>query len=289
MNNIICIDIGGTRIKAAILRYNIDLLELRNTKVKVSKSLGWLNSSLPEIISKTHPASIFQQNSNLDDYDAISISVPVQVINDGSEICGHYVEKRGLPRDLKRSFENQSNCNVTIMNDAICWLSGALNYCKLCEMEIEYPCLFIALGTSVGIGYSKQIDITQNLELSNHHHYFSHLSQTSEQLVNTGGKVHACLGEKYFASIKNDHKDWTYLNIKADFTNRIIALLLDIKDKNIVDFAELRTIFIGGGNADYVDSNILRNKLEKHLFMLTPNNLQINPDLIPLLGQIKLL
>lgn len=223
------------------------------------------------------------------DYDTISISVPVQVINEGGEICGHYVEKRGLPRNLKKSFENQSNCSVVIINDAICWLSGALNYYKLCGLEIEFSCLFIALGTSVGIGYTKQMNNIENLELSNHNHHFSRLSQVAGQLVDNGGKVHTCLGEKYFTSIRNDHKDWTYLNIKSEFTNRLIALLLDIKDKNIVDFIDLKTIFIGGGNADYVDDDILRSKIEKYIFMLTPNNLQINPDLIPLLGQIKLI
>jgi predicted NBD/HSP70 family sugar kinase len=289
MNNILCIDIGGTRIKAAILKDNIDLLTLKNTKVEVISSLGWLNSSLPQIVSKLHPASIIQQSSNLSDHDYISISVPAQVINNGSEICGHYVEKRGFPREIKNVFEVISNCKVVIINDAICWLSGALNYYKLCEVKIEFPCLFISLGTSVGIGYAKEMEYIENLELSNHNHHFLHLSRASGQLIGNGGKVHACLGEKYFTFLKNDHKNWTYLDIKADFTNRILALLLDIKDKNIVSFIDLKTIFIGGGNANYVNSGILSSALEKNIFMLTPSNLQINPDLIPLLGQIKLL
>lgn len=288
MSNILCIDIGGTRIKAAILRDNIDLFTLKNTKVEVVRSLGWLNSSLPEIVSKTHPASIFQKNSNFNDFDYISIGVPVQVIKDGNEICGHYVQKRGLPRDLKQSFENQCNCRVVIINDAVCWLSGAINYYSLCGIKIKFPCLFIALGTSVGIGYAELMHHIENLELSNHNHRFTHLSQVSGQLIDNGGKAHACLGEKYFNTIKNDHKDWTYLNIKTEFTKRIIALLSDIKDKNIVNFADLKTIFIGGGNAEYVDFDILRNKLEKHVFMITSNNVDINPDLIPLLGQINM-
>jgi hypothetical protein len=71
MSNILCIDIGGTRIKAAILNNNIDLNSLRNTKVEIIRSLGWLNSSLPSIISKNHPASIIQQYTSLTDYDKI--------------------------------------------------------------------------------------------------------------------------------------------------------------------------------------------------------------------------
>jgi hypothetical protein len=287
MDNVLCIDIGGTRIKAAILNDNIDLLTLKRTEVEVIRSLGWLNNSLPEIVSKVHPASIIRQSDNLSDYDYISISVPAQVINNGSEICGHYVEKRGFPREINKAFEDISNCKVIIKNDAICWLSGALNYFKLCEINIEFPCLLISLGTSVGAGYAKDIEYMENLELSNHNHHFLHLSRASGQLIDNGGKIHACLGEKYFTFLKNDCKNLTYLSIKGDFTNRILALLLDIKEKNIISFIDLKTIFIGGGNADYVNCDILSNSLEKNVFMLTPNNLQINPDLIPLLGQIK--
>jgi hypothetical protein len=288
MSNILCIDIGGTRIKAAILNNNIDLNSLRNTKVEIIRSLGWLNSSLPSIISKNHPASIIQQYTSLTDYDYISISVPVNVINNGTEINGNRVERRGLPQDLKKAFEDQSNCEVFIMNDSICWLSGALNYCRLNEVKIEFPCLLIALGTGVGLGYSSHMYHSENLELSNHYRRFPQLSQASVQLIDRGWKVHGCLGEKYFYSLKNEHKDWTYLDIQDDFTKRIMALLLDIKDKNLINFMDLKTIFVGGGNASYVNSDILSNNLQKNIYMLTLSNLQINPDLIPLLGQINI-
>jgi hypothetical protein len=288
MSNILCIDIGGTRIKAAILKNDMDLNFLKNTKVEIIRSLGWLNSSLPSLISKNHPASIIQQYTNLTDYDYISISVPVNVINDGTEINGNYVERRGLPQDLKKAFEEKSKCEVFIMNDSICWLSGALNYYGLNEVKVEFPCLLIALGTGVGLGYASQMYHMENLELSNHYHRFSQLSQASVQLIDRGWKVHACLGEKYFYSLKNEHKDWTYLNIQDDFTKRITALLLDIKDKNLINFIDLKTIFIGGGNASYVNSDILIDDLQKNVLILTSRSLQINPDLIPLLGQVKL-
>jgi hypothetical protein len=288
MNNILCIDVGGTRIKAAILKDNIDLNILRNTEVEVIRSLGWLNASLPNVISRTHPSSILQRCIKLADYDSISISVPAQVINNGTEITGYYVEKRGVPPDLKKAFEDQGNCEVVIMNDAICWLSGALNYCRLYSIEVEYPCLFIALGTGVGIGFSKHSHHIEHLELSNYHHHFSCLGQASGTLVDKGWKVHVCLGEKYFYSLKSDHKAWTILDIQADFTERLIALLLDIEAKGIDHLLDFKTIFIGGGNAEYINYHNLRSKLQKKLFIFKADNLEINPDLIPLLGQVKL-
>ncbi|MGE5632719.1 MAG: hypothetical protein ACM3TR_16755 [Caulobacteraceae bacterium] len=288
MKNILCIDIGGTRIKAAILWDNIDLQSLKNTKVEVIRSLGWVNSSLPQIISKQHPASILQQNSSLNQYDCVSLSMPVKVIDNGAEVIGYYVEKCGVPKDLKKAFWDVCNCEVVVKNDSVCWLSGALNYSRLCSMEIEFPCLSIALGTGVGIAFSEQMHTVSDFDLSNIDIYFLNLSNRSNQLIDQGWKIHACLGEKYFYWVKSEHKEWTYYNIQEDYTKRVIAFLKDIKAVQSIDFNNIKTIFIGGGNAEYINYAILQEKIHKHIHMFTASNLQINPDLIPLLGQIEL-
>lgn len=289
MNNILCIDIGGTRIKAAILKDDIDLHSLKNTKVEVIRSLGWLNGSLPQIISKQHPASIVQQSSNLNQYNCVSLSVPVKVINNGTEIRGYYVEKCGVPKHLKKAFWDVCNCEVVVKNDSVCWLLGALNYSRLCSMKIEFPCLFIALGTGVGIALSEQMHAVRDFDLSSLDIHFLYLSNISKQFIDKGWKVHACLGEKYFYWVQSEHREWTYLKIQEDYTKRIIAFLKDIKEKKSISFENIRTIFIGGGNAEYINCDILQKKVHKNIHMFTPCNLQINPDLIPLLGQIKLM
>lgn len=288
MKNVLCIDVGGTRIKAAILRDNIDLQSLKNTKVEVIRSLGWLNSSLPQIISKQHPSSIFQKNNSLNQYDCVSLSVPVKVIDNGAEIRGYYVEKYGVPKDLKKAFGDECNCEVAVKNDSVCWLSGALNYSRLCSMKIEFPCLFIALGTGVGIAFSEQMHTVRGFDLSSLDIHFLYLSNISKQLIDKGWKVHACLGGKYFYWVQSEHREWTYLKIQEDYTKRIIAFLKDIKEKKAISFENVKTIFIGGGNAEYINYAILQEKVHKNINMFTACNLQINPDLIPLLGQIKL-
>lgn len=288
MKNVLCIDIGGTRIKAAILRDNIDLQSLKNTKVEVIRSLGWLNGSLPQIISKQHPASIVQQSSKLNQYDCVSLSVPLKVIGNGAEISGYYVEKGGIPKDLKKAFWDVCNCEVVVKNDSVCWLSGVLNYSRLCSMKIEFPCLFIALGTGVGIAFSEQMHTARGFDLSSLDIHFLYLSNISKQLIDKGWKVHACLGEKYFYWVKSEHREWNYYNIQEDYTKRIIAFLKDIKTIKSISFNNIKTIFIGGGNAEYINSTVLEEKIHKHIHLFTACNLQINPDLIPLLGQIKL-
>lgn len=288
MKKTLCIDIGGTRIKAAVLKDNIDLQSLKSTKVEVIRSLGWLNSSLPQILSRQHPGSLLQKSSCLKQYNCVSLSVPVKVIDRGAEIKGHYADKYGIPRNLKKAFEEVCNCKVTVRNDSVCWLSGALNYSHLCSIKVEFPCLIIAFGTGVGIAEAEQAAYVNGLDLSSQDMDFSNLSNISGQLTDKGWKVHACLGEKYFQWIKNERRGWTYTNIQEDYTKRIAAFIKDIKEKNLFSFEGIRTVFIGGGNAEYIQSSTLEEKIHKRIHMLTASNLKINPDLIPLLGQIKL-
>jgi len=288
MNRILCIDIGGTRIKSAILWDNMDLDSLKDTKIEIIRSLGWLNSSLPQIISKTHPYSLVNKNSNLGNYNSISLSVPAKIINSDMEILGHHIEKRGLPKNLKKSIEDEANCEVFICNDAVCWLSGSISYCSLCSISIDFPCLLITLGTGVGAAFSKHINHIEDLEISNVHGRFPQLSKASNQVIDTGWKVHACLGEKYFNWVKNEQKHWTYLKIQEDYNNKVLSFLLDIKQKNLADFESIKTIFIGGGNADYLNNDVLSSSLNKNVYVLSSSNLQINPDVIPLLGLTKL-
>ncbi len=288
MKNILCIDIGGTRIKASILKDDIDLQSLKNTKVEVIRSLGWLNSSLPEIISKQHPAGLLRKSSALSQYDSVSLSVPLKVIDNGAEVKGYYTDKFGVPRNLKKAFEDVCGCEVVIKNDSACWLSGALNYSRLCPMNIEFPCLFIALGTGVGITFSEHMPAVHGIDLSSIGFYFLNLSKISKRLVDQGWQVHGCLGEKYFNWVESEHREWTYYNIQEDYTKRVTAFLKDIKAVKSINYNNIKTILIGGGNAEYINSTLLKEKIQKHIYMFTAGSLQINPDLIPLLGQIKL-
>lgn len=288
MKKTLCIDIGGTRIKAAILKDNIDLKSLKNIKVEVIQSLGWLNYSLPQILSRHHPGSLLQKNSSLNHYDCVSLSVPVKVIDNGSEVKGHYVYNYGMPRNLRKAFEEVCGCKVNVKNDSVCWLSGALNYSSMSSRKIEFPCFIAALGTGVGIAAAEQASAVNGLDLSSLNVDFPNLSNISGQAIDMGWKIHTCLGEKYFQWVKNEHREWDYYTIQEDYTRRIAAFIKDIKEKKIFSFENIRTFFIGGGNAEYIKSTILEENIYNRIQILTASKLQFNPDLIPLLGQISL-
>ena len=58
VRKIMCVDIGGTRIKAAILPEQLDAEILSRKRVVVMRSLGWLNEHMPKLLSSAHPASL---------------------------------------------------------------------------------------------------------------------------------------------------------------------------------------------------------------------------------------
>lgn len=286
MANILCIDIGGTRIKAALFEDSPMLLDLKKTKVRTMESLGWLNSSLPQIISQDHAAGLISQNKIFRNYDVIAIGVPFKVTNEGKKVDGYYINKRGVPENLLQEFENFANCKVIITNDSIAWMYGALSYYKLCSKVIEFPCLAVILGTGVGLSYSGVHQDIRSIEASEQRYYFSNLSLASNEEIYGGAEIHQVLGERFFRELKD--KNWTYLKIQSEYTKRLSALFDDIEDANLFNFKKVRSVIIGGGHLRYLCLSTLRKNLNKSLYVLSKKAIQINPDLVPLLGLASL-
>ena len=101
MSRTFCIDIGGTRIKSAILKDDITLDELKLVQPKVTRTLGWLNESLPDIVPFLDDGST---------YDRVSISIPDDVLSNGREIVGYLPGAYKVPRDLAEKCEDITGC-----------------------------------------------------------------------------------------------------------------------------------------------------------------------------------
>ena len=54
------------------------------------------------------------------------------------------------------------------------------------------------------------------------------------------------------------------------------------------NYKDIKSIIIGGGNSKYVDFSKLKSSLNKAIYMLNKNHLQINSDLVCLLGLASL-
>lgn len=289
MENILCIDIGGTRIKASILNKNISLKELENLNVESMETLGWLNNSLPQIISKNHFASLINLDERLEDYDAIAIGVPCKVNNEEKKVSGYYVDKYGVTPNLMEAFKERANCEIMITNDIIAWMRGALNYFKLSSNEIKFPCLAIILGTGVGLAYSDSFTKIEGIEASEQNYNFSNLSYASDENVYKGYQIHKILGGAFFRNVKSRYKKWNYLKIRNEYTDRLLGFFNDIEEGNLFNYKAVKSIIIGGGNSKYVCLSSLKCSLNKSIYILNQDLLTINPDLIPLSGLLSLM
>lgn len=287
MANILCIDIGGTRIKSALLNDEITIEELKNTNVKTMETLGWMNSSLPQIMCKNHPASLIHDNENLGHYNSIAIGVPLKVVDNGKIVEGHYI-KFGVPKNLFEAFKEKAHCDIVITNDGRAWIHGILEYFQLCSIEIEFPCLAVVLGTGVGLAYSDSYTKIKGLEFSHHNHNFKHLSTIINEDIHDGSRIHDLLGKRFFHDIEDKYKTWTYLEIQNEYTERLLCLFKDMEEANLYNFKNVKSIMIAGGNSKYLSLSSLKSSINKSTYILDKNFLQLNPDLISLLGLVSL-
>lgn len=287
MDRILCIDIGGTRIKAAILKNGMSLEELKEVEVKVINSLGWLNKSLPKILSKSNEHSLNYIGRDFDKYDRISVGVPLTVKEGGKVVSGHYVRKFGVPADLKNKFEKEADCKVKVVSDVKAWIKGTLNYFNISNIKVKYPCLFIICGTAIGIGYATSNIEINYFDISDEYEKFRNISKVVNENVEAGWMIHRIIGKSFFEWVRKEKSHWNYKNIQKKYTVRLAALLKDMEVMNLCEYSDINTIFFGGGNVDYI-SNQINEATNKSVFVLDKRTLEVKPTLLPLLSHIDL-
>ena len=278
----LCIDVGGTRIKAAIIQ-SISTLEAIQAIPKIAiGSLGWLNRSLPEIVSSDNWASIVNQID--DKFDNIAICVPGPVEN------GRFRRNDlDVPEKLLDKFNKISPKPVSILEkDADAWTSGACHYLKLTKNPIHYPAIALAFGTGIGLSMASDEKIIYSIEISQWAHGFSHLQKAAGKSFSEPWKVHHILGLNYFTWVKENKMHWDYERIRREFTKRLIALMLDIEPTLSKHVGKVRTLIIGGGNSQYVSLHGLNHKIPIKIESLWDRKISIDPDIIPLIGLYQL-
>ena len=276
MSRTFCIDIGGTRIKAAILKDDITLDELKLVQPKVVRTLGWLNESLPDIVPFLDDGST---------YDRVYISIPDDVLANGREIIGYLPGAYKVPRNFAERCEDITGCPVALVNDAVAWTKGIGNYFRLQGRldDIVYPSASIIFGTGVGFAYSSgetDTNVTSNPISACS---YGNLSKAAGKEIKEAYEIHGIIGETFFDWVRSDHRDWDLLRISEEYTKRVVAFLKDVQPS----LGKLETLFIGGGNVRYVISHQVKDALGIEVHSLIQEELKLNPDLIPLVGLIK--
>ena len=281
----LCIDVGATRIKASVIDSEYQIPELNQQSLFAMRSLGWLNKNLEKILSDDNWAGL-NSNPLLTGYDDVAIGICTEVGKDG-EIMGHKASL-GVSKDLqKRLSRSIGNKPVRIINDAEAWLNGAIRYSEKCQQPIRYPCLALTLGTGVGYAWAKSRGKIKPSEFGGVMFNWSSLRKSAgySNVTPHVGVVHEIMGKSFFNWVVNENPDWSYFKIREEYTNRFIALVKDIADERK---KQPLTIFIGGGNAEYISVRTAKAKLlfADIVCFRSPGTI-INPDYIPLLGLLK--
>lgn len=279
----LCIDIGASRIKAAVLPKELAADELTEVPMITMRTLGWLNQSMPEIISVENWASIVNQKVLSDQYSEIAICVPGPV-RDGE------FDRPDLdvPKNLLRKFKSFTDKPVRLVKDADAWTAGAVAYSRLRGDSLELPAIALAFGTGVGFSVACDSDRIMSVEISQWPWGFFSLEQASGHAVNESWIVHNILGNGFFEWVARNKRHWTYERIRSEFSQRVAALIADTAPHISDHVGRVKTVIIGGGNSEFVSLRSLQEQCNLKVKSFWCRRISVNPDIIPLIGLHRL-
>lgn len=284
---VLCVDIGGSRIKSAILPVRTESIDaVATTRVFAMRTLGWMNHSLPDLLNKNLWTSLTHPQRQLKLFNSVAIALPGPVQSDGA-FDRQDLWRNGVPRNMKQQFSKYVGCRVEVVNDAEAWLRGALVYSDLTSRKIRFPCLAIVLGTGVGLAGASSPDDISQIEVSGLPNNYPSLTKAASASIKESWHVHRVIGNRFFAWVGEEKKKWDYLRIREEYTDRLIAFLDDLNALIPDRFRFPKTLFLCGGNAEYASVRGIE-KRSKGL-VVSPlryeEEFQLNtPDLVPLLG-----
>lgn len=287
MNQILCIDIGGTRIKSAVLPKTPSLDELKAAESMSVRTLGWLNHSLPNLLRPDCWAGLADYyNWKKISYDHISISVPGPVDSQGCflrEDLTSGVAK--CPKRLRNALEQASGKSVTIINDAHAWMLGIMRYADLIGEIFTYPILGITFGTGIGASLATQSGTIHNIEISNLDSViWRNLRKSAQRDFTHSWDVHGIIGRSFFEWVEKNRPEWDYPTIREQFSARVLAACEDLATVLEPRFGKNGTLVLAGGNAEFASVSKLEKSLSCRVLALTQRQAQLTPDLISLLG-----
>ena len=249
------------------------------------RSLGWLNAHLKEVLDGTIWGAITNPDRRLVDFDRVAVSVCCGVEPGSQRLCGFHVDQHHVPPDLKEKFERRVNGRpVTLMNDAEAWMRGALAIADLKGVAVQWPSLALSFGTGVGYALACGPGAIEPREFCEPLHPVR-LSRAAGREGLHPWDVHGILGKPFFDWVERDQHDWSYVDIRRAYTDRLVGLLKDLAEQSVAP----KTLFVGGGYAEYVSVHQVQDATGICTVpMVKPILGRMSPDLIPLFGILKI-
>lgn len=294
--NVLCVEVGWQRIKAALIPQNVKYEELKKIATISAPSAMWLNANFPILFKKTLPNPLTPLLK--ESFSTISLSISGPVYEDGFHPD---LGKRGIPENLKDACEELAHCNVIVENDVVCWAIGTQEYLTLKSEPLKFPYLAITFGTGIGTALVLDEKTVYGIEITYTDFPFSRLKfLCCEQTFTPTFTPHRALGKPFF--------DWKLG--RREFTDQEVAPYLEIYNNRFQAFIEdfvgnleelfdikIRDILIGGGYSRFIEipekfsRSIIQGTVVPRIISLKPQILVsegISPDIIQLLGCLRL-
>ena len=287
MKKILCIDIGGTRIKSAVLPEHPTFDDVQKAPRMVVRTLGWLNHSLPKLLDPGHwPSLASHYHKQGIKYDAVALSVPG--IIDGGGLFKRADLVNGpaqVPENLLSALKESAGCPVSVVKDADAWMMGFQVYERQIGINSEFPAVLMAFGTGFGISAASSSTYVASIEVgARPSRSWQRLATASGYNITECWHIHRIIGRPFFEYVENERKDWDHIRIRDEYSKRVNAALNDILPWIEVNMgAAIRTVVLAGGNAEYVSVRSLSEN-GRRIISLTDRLSTLPPDLITVLG-----
>lgn len=283
---VLCVDIGGTRVKATILHPGITLQELQGITTIAFDSKEWLNEDIPQLFNADISGGLPERIGA--PYDQVSIGVRGPVM-DGAYCV---VPKEHLPREMKKKCQEAAKCPVFLECDTGAWTRGALYWQSLIKQDVPYPCMGITLGTGIGVTLISSPNDIINIEISLIDTPFQRLFELTKNqpLKQEYGRPapHDAIGMPYFLWMHKEYPFYDPKMLQNDYNARMVAFVKDMQEYLLNKLGvEVNSIMIGGGNSRFLVSQDLENALGKSIILLSPEAISrygVSSDCISLLG-----
>jgi hypothetical protein len=279
---ILSVEIGSSRVKAALLPPELTFEDLKSVPIIVFHSGTWLGPDIVNFLSPDVDGSLANRVSP-ESYRSISISLSCDLWQNKINLS-----RSNLPRNLKHCFEQQTEKSVCIENDMVAWAKGVFYFQNLLKQQIEYPCLCISLGTGAAAAVSRSEHDLTTIMLHLVTGDFNRLRSVVRKQTGKEPGSGTLIGRVFFEWVKQ--LEFSEKEIQIAFQERFNAFLQDLIDFLREREFDLKTIRIGGGNSRYLSTEEININSLADLLVMNSNyfeQLQISADILSLLGALE--
>lgn len=247
---ILCVEVGGTRIKVALLPKEASLEKLKRIQAQAFPTADWLSAKLPTLFNSLaagNPLSPYLKSI----FSQVSLSVSGPVFDYSLRIP----RTREIPVELKKACEKESHCGVTVDNDAVVWAKGYLAYAKIQKLQPKFPCFATTLGTGVGGALLLDEHTVYGIEVSHIGCDFPRMKPLQGEQPFERWSPHGMLGRRFFNWIFKEQSftDEEMAPHSTMYNARFQALVEDVAETvNRIFSVKIVSLLVGGGNSRFI-------------------------------------